>query len=166
MEKIFPGKRLLNFKNKYMKNQREPMASVREVTRKYNAMLVNQKEVAPNRVNCYSCKCGHITKTIDRDHGVTPFLYDCEKCGAYDATSTFYHDIAPDQSPTQEWYRPLLPEVLKLRNKANVLDHILNGGLEVRKIETKKYNFRLSDEGVESTYRESKHFEDDGAYAE
>jgi len=115
------------------------MISQRETERKYNALL---KDVATkdfykvdleNRVNCYKCDCGHITKTKDVDAGVTPFMIICEKCNGI-ARSTFYNDIAPEQEPTQEWYRPTLKQCLKLRNDFDMLEHILNGGLDVRKI--------------------------------
>lgn len=112
------------------------MKSVREITRQYNKMLEShQSEANQNRVNCYVCpRCKHITKTIEVDSGVTSFLFPCEKCGAI-ARSTMYNDIAPSQEPTQEWYRPTLKEVLKLRSKNTaMLEHILQGGLDVRKI--------------------------------
>lgn len=103
----------------------------------YAKMLEQNKEVvAPNRVNCYVCKkCEHITKTIDIDSGVTPFMHQCEKCKEF-ATSTFYRDIAPDLKPTQEWYRPSLEQVMKMhrKEKFNLLDHILQGGLDVRMV--------------------------------
>ncbi len=118
------------------------MESQREVERKYKKLL---KDVATeefytkvdltNRVNCYSCKCGHITKTIDIDSGVTPFYFSCDKCGEM-ATSSFYKDIAPSQLPTHEWYRPTLKQVLKMRRIVweGLLDHVLQGGLDSRKI--------------------------------
>lgn len=85
-----------------------------------------------NRVNCYVCQhCNHITKTVDVDAGVTPFLHGCEECGEL-ASSSFYKDIAPSKEPTEEWYRPNWEEFEKL-NKA-VQDHILNGGLSSRRI--------------------------------
>jgi hypothetical protein len=87
-----------------------------------------------NRVNCYTCECGHITKTKDVDSGVTPFLHSCENCNKM-AKSTFYKDIVPDRPHTQEWYRPSLQEIFDrdlFRNKPFLLDHILNGGLDIR----------------------------------
>ena len=104
----------------------------KQIEKEYKEMLKKRVgKVAENRVNCYVCDCGHITKTIDVDSGVTPMFYLCEKCGSR-ATSSFYKDIAPELKPTQEWYRPTLEETIKaepfLRN------HILSGGLDVRKI--------------------------------
>ena len=87
-----------------------------------------------NRVNCYSCKCGHITKTKDVDAGVTPFIKLCESCGDL-AKSNFYRDIAPEKEPTIEWYRPTLDDLLKMDNGS--IDHVLQGGLLPRKIKSK-----------------------------
>ena len=112
------------------------MMSVRECTRKYNEMLkMHKAKVEPNRVNCYRCdRCGSITKTIDVDDGVTPYSYTCEYCGNPYAISTMYHDVSPKQKPTQEWYRPTLKDCLKWRKNPSMLEHILNGGLDVRPI--------------------------------
>ncbi len=115
------------------------MKSQRAIEKAYNKLLhdvANQsfytKTDLTNRVNCYVCqKCLQVTKTIDIDSGVTPFFHTCEHCGA-DAQSTFYKDVAPHMKPTQEWYRPTLKEVLKMRKKEGMLDHILQGGLDVR----------------------------------
>lgn len=116
------------------------MKSQREVERQYNRLLkdVETKDFykidLTNRVNCYVCqKCRHITKTIDVDAGVTPFMHTCESCGDM-AQSTFYKDVAPNLKPTQEWYRPSLKQVLKMRSDEGMLDHVLKGGLDVRKI--------------------------------
>ena len=99
-------------------------------------LKIHKAKVEPNRVNCYRCdSCGSITKTIDVDDGVTPYYYICEHCGNPHAISTMYHDVAPRQKPTQEWYRPSLKETLKWRGKNDsMLEHILNGGLDVRPI--------------------------------
>ena len=115
------------------------MISQREVERKYSQLVkdVQTKEFytnvdLSNSVNCYICKCGHITKTKNVDSGVTPFMFSCEKCGGT-ATSTFFKDIAPEQQPTFEWYRPTLKQVLKMRKDEGMLEHVLLGGLEFRK---------------------------------
>lgn len=80
-----------------------------------------------NRVNCYRCtQCQRFTKTKDVDAGVTPFIHKCEYCGGT-AQSTFYHDVAQSQKPTQEWYRPSLEQVLKMDEWMR--DHVLQGGL-------------------------------------
>ena len=122
------------------------MESQRYVQKKYNELLEKVKTDEyydidlENRVNCYHCKCGHITKTQDIDKGVTPAFFGCEKCGEM-AHSSFYHDIAPNQEPTIEWYRPTLKQVLKMRKNEAMLDHILSGGLDHRKIKTMPDDF-------------------------
>jgi len=86
-----------------------------------------------NRTNCYICKeCNHITKTKDIDRGVTPMFFTCENCGNSHARSSFYNDIAPELTPTIEWYRPSLEETLNAHPALQ--QHILNGGLNYRKI--------------------------------
>lgn len=118
------------------------MRSIRDITKAYNKLIddVKTKEFytevdLTNRVNCYTCDCGHVTKTKDVDAGVTPFIFSCEKCNG-EARSSFFNDIAQNQTPTIEWYRPTLKEVLKMRKKDDdgMLDHVLQGGLEYRKI--------------------------------
>lgn len=85
-----------------------------------------------NSVNCYVCEdCDHITKTKDVDRGVTPFLHSCENCNGF-ARSTMYNDIAPGKEPTQEWFRPILKDLLT--KHMDNLDHILRGGLISRKV--------------------------------
>lgn len=120
------------------------MKSQREVIKSWVKLL---QDVATNdfykidltkRVNCYICKnCNLITKTKDIDAGVTPFIHTCEHCGG-EAHSTFYNDIAKHLHPTQEWYRPTLKQVLKMRKNEGLLDHILKGGLDCRKIIVKE----------------------------
>lgn len=119
------------------------MESQREIKRRYSALLIKvltddfYKVDLTNRVNCYVCKkCAYITKTKDVDSGVTPFQIECECCKG-PAHSTFYRDLFPHITPTQEWYRPTLDEVMKMRNKPSLLHHVLSGGLCLRKIKTK-----------------------------
>lgn len=117
------------------------MKSQREIERRYNKLMNDVKTLdyykidLSNRVNCYTCQsCGHITKTRDIDAGVTPFMFLCEKCNKT-AYSSFFEDIAPNQEPTIEWYRPDLKQIMKMRKKDNgILEHIFNGGLDYRKI--------------------------------
>ncbi len=113
--------------------------SKRQVEKRYNKLLADVKKSdfytsidLNNRVNCYVCSCGHITKTKDIDSGVTPFIFTCEKCER-EARSTFFKDIAYGQNPTFEWYRPTLKQVLKMRKNPAWLDHVLKGGLDYRK---------------------------------
>lgn len=116
------------------------MESIRSIEKKYNKLMNNVatndyfKVDVSNRVNCYTCQsCGHITKTKDIDPGVIPFMFSCEKCKGT-AYSSFFEDIAPNQQPTFEWYRPTLKQVIKMRKKEGMLDHIFNGGLDYRKL--------------------------------
>lgn len=119
--------------------KRKKMISQREVEKRYSKLLKDvetndyYKIDLTNRVNCYVCECGHVTKTKDIDPGVTPFFHRCERCGI-PAKSTFYKDIIPDQPPTEEWYRPTLKEAFKMRKNPEMLDHVLSGGLVIRKI--------------------------------
>lgn len=84
--------------------------SRREIERRYNKLMKDvetnefyTKVDLTNRVNCYVCQtCKHVTKTIDVDAGVTPFVHRCGRCGQI-AHSTFYRDIAPHLKPVQEW---------------------------------------------------------------
>lgn len=114
------------------------MISQREVERKYAKLIQDvatldyYKVDLTNRINCYSCPCGYITKTIDKDAGVTPMMITCRCCGGQ-SMSSFYKDLKPDHKPDIEWFRPTLKDCLKLRNKPAILDHILQGGLDYRK---------------------------------
>ena len=118
------------------------MISQRELERKFNKLL---KEVETNdfyteidltnRVNCYVCENGHLTKTKDIYAGVTPMFIICDHCAKM-SRSHFYKDIAPSVTPIKEWYRPTLKQLLKKRGDFDSLDHILNGGLILRNIAT------------------------------
>lgn len=115
---------------------REPMMSARGVTRKYNEMLESlDSQFQKDSINCYACNQGHVMKTIHVDAGTTPMFEKCQECGEM-AKSTFYSDIVPDKPATHEWFRPNLETVIKKhrRRVGGDLDHILNGGLELRKI--------------------------------
>lgn len=119
------------------------MESQREIERRYMRMLDAVRQAAPSTsrtgINCYVCQnkdCGHVTKTIDVDRGTTPFIYNCEKCNA-EAISTFYKDIAPEKEPSIEWFRPTLQQTQKYKSNPGMLDHILDGGLDDRKINGK-----------------------------
>lgn len=118
------------------------MISIRQVERDYNELMERVKTLPyyqidlSNRVNCYICtneKCGHITKTRDVDVGTTPAFFRCEMCDARARTS-FYKDIAPDQKPTYEWYRPDFQRFKKVRGDSGIYGHLIAGGLEYRPI--------------------------------
>lgn len=107
----------------------------RKIRKEYKKMLKRVEERLGDqtlRVNNYTCQtCGHITKTMDVDPGVTPFIHRCEMCGN-EAYSNFYNDRIPHKPATQEWFRPSL-EVCYMMDEGE-LHHILNGGLIPRKI--------------------------------
>ena len=87
------------------------MISQRELERRYNRLMYEVKNNdfykidLQNRLNVYSCSCGHDTITIDIDAGVTPFMYRCEKCGNR-AISKGYQ-VQGNLTPTLEWYNPM-----------------------------------------------------------
>lgn len=98
------------------------------------------------RINQYVCEsCGHVTTTIDRDNGVTPFITVCTGTSPCTGTGpirgrngrgmsrSLGYGSGVDQSatPTHEWYRP---EVLDGLGKQGCLAHVLNGGLLLREI--------------------------------
>lgn len=104
----------------------------KQIISAYNKMLIeSKKEDNSPTINCYVCdSCQHITKTIDVDNGVTPMFKKCNNCNGY-AKSSFYKDLLPSQSPSEEWYIPSLSQVLKYnrQNKTTLVEHILKGGL-------------------------------------
>lgn len=113
------------------------MAKNKLVQTAYEDMLKLAKEKMPvdrsGKVNCYTCKnCGHVVKTVDIDNGVTPFIIGCDECGE-NMYSSFYKDNFPEIEPTYEWFRPSLEATKKM--SPGMQDHILNGGLDKRKIE-------------------------------
>lgn len=110
--------------------------SIRSIERKYAKMLLDYKDVDfKKKINNYVCTvCGVITKTVDINKGVTPFIARCKVCRE-EARSTFYKDLVPEENPTTEFYRPDLKETIKLRDKPSQLEHVLMGGLLTRKIE-------------------------------
>lgn len=89
--------------------------------------------ISENRTNNYECKsCQHITKTIDIDKGVTPFIIRCRKCNS-EAISNFYYDSKPSDKPELQFYRPTLEETYTLSTFA--VDHVLKGGLLLKPID-------------------------------
>ena len=73
--------------------------------------------------------CGQAMWTIDREPGVTPFLTMCRHCGGY-AQSKAYR-VPQDTVADYEWYRP---DAFRPDDSAWTRDHVLNGGLLLRKI--------------------------------
>lgn len=114
------------------------MKSLRQIEREYNRMLARHKDpVEPNKLNVYTCINNHSIKTIDVDNGVTPMLLTCAICQG-DAKSSFFNDTRPDLEVSHEFYRPDLHFTMKkLRKSTSMLEHVLAGGLLLRKV-TKK----------------------------
>jgi len=111
--------------------------TVEEIKAQYAHSVEYYSTHVKRGVNCYTCpSCKHITKTIDVDAGVTPFMHLCEQCKKELGQSSMYKDIAPNQQPTEEWYRPTLEEVLEMHKAGdyNMVSHIVRGGLHQRKI--------------------------------
>ena len=105
----------------------------KEIEARYNQLASKKMPEGKDMVNCYHCwNCGNIIKTVNKDDGVTPVIIQCEVCG-FEATSNFYLDLCPDKPSTHEWYRPSLKFVLK--TTPSVREHVLNGGLLLRKKE-------------------------------
>lgn len=73
--------------------------------------------------------CGKAMWTIDREPGVTPFLAKCHHCGGF-AQSKSYR-VPQDTVADYEWYRP---DAFGPDDSVRVIDHVLNGGLLLRKI--------------------------------
>lgn len=84
--------------------------------------------------NIYKCDDGHLTVTIDRDDGVTPFMTACPKDGcSLMARSHMYHEQCQVFEPSHEWYRP---NAIQMADEARpgVIDHVERGGLLLRRI--------------------------------
>jgi hypothetical protein len=99
--------------------------------------------VSQGKKNIYTCgECAGVIVTVDRDEGVTPFMLGCratEGCGKM-MQSSFYM-VNQDLEPTHEWFRPedleaYLVEEVDERDRVAMRDHIEQGGLVLRKIET------------------------------
>lgn len=87
------------------------------------------------KTNCYTCqKCGKVIKCRDIDKGTTPFMITCEKCQNMMHSSFYMDDIYINVEVSHEWYRPSLEEFVKMEIQSEI-QHVLNGGLLLRKIE-------------------------------
>lgn len=85
--------------------------------------------------NIYTCaECKHFFVTVDKDHGVTPFM---TKCKAKNCNGTAYsslYRVDQELKPTHEWYRGNEVEIMKMRNAAACMEHHMQGGLFLREI--------------------------------
>ena len=112
--------------------KRRQVKSYKQIEREYKAMVLKNDGLLTYAINNYKCpNCRFYTKTINLNVGVTPFVFTCHNCGSA-ASSTGFEDFIPDHEPHYEWYRPSLKETQKLRNKPELLNHILHGGLNYR----------------------------------
>lgn len=80
--------------------------------------------------NAYECEdCRSHIVTIDRHHGVTPFMTRCGNCKGM-AKSKMYR-VAESLVETHEWYRPERLEDIPRGSE----EHISRGGLILREID-------------------------------
>lgn len=88
----------------------------------------------PPRINQYTCtSCSGVITTIDRDHGVTPFMLACRATeGCHGTMHSHLYRVAPGLTPDHEWYKPTSLKGLT----AGMRDHVEMGGLLIRKIES------------------------------
>ena len=77
---------------------------------------------------CDTCK-GHVV-TMDRDHGVTPFMIECKATAFCNGMmkSSMYRVFDQDMRAGYEWYKPTAPVAVHLQH------HVDQGGLLLRKI--------------------------------
>lgn len=80
------------------------------------------------RINQYTCSCGEIITTIDRDEGTSAFTVPCEKCDLVMYSSLYR--VSQDLIPTHEWYKAKIKKNMSLAMK----QHIEMGGLLFRKL--------------------------------
>lgn len=88
------------------------------------------------RLNAYTCNNLHVTVTQDIHEGVTPFMIECPVCKDMAMSRMYKVNDTPKIQPTHEWYKPEPKEWDLLDD--NVIDHVKNGGLLMRKIPPKK----------------------------
>ena len=73
------------------------------------------------RINVYTCKAGHQTITIDKDHGVTPMMLDCRHPGCKESGMSSFYRVPEGLTPQWEWYMPtdeeLELEIMQLQLK-------------------------------------------------
>ena len=84
--------------------------------------------------NIYKCEAGHLTVTVDREDGVTPFIIGCTHNGCDQrARSHMYHAHCQAFEPSHEWYRPNAIQMAAEKNPG-IVEHVKRGGLLMRKI--------------------------------
>ena len=118
-------------KTKLTKREEGILAKIETLLQEYN-------ENGPQPVfNRYVCRaCGNLTITKDVDPGTSPFMIGCTKPSCTgDALSGFYQTGQDRDKWDFEWYRP--EDILAyLRDNPKDEDHIVNGGLILREVES------------------------------
>lgn len=96
------------------------------------ATAANDNPTFQGKKNIYTCDAcnGHIV-TVDKDHGVTPFLIECKATAFCQGRmkSSFYRVFDQDMRADYEWYKPKAHEVIK----PHLQHHVDQGGLLLRK---------------------------------
>lgn len=91
-----------------------------------------------NKINAYACDdCGNMTVTIDREHGVTPFLIDCTVKGCNGMARSGFYAVPQDLIPQYEWRKPTKTEYYQLPVSTR-RDHVDQGGLMMYPIKPPK----------------------------
>ena len=117
----------------------------------YEAIAANEaaREREFGMLNCYACPRRHYTFTIDRDHGVTPFIIRCEhreplakasaggqsvQCKEQAQSSMYRVHENWSSKVTHEFYRPSFEYFQARITDPRMVDHIKGGGLCFRKV--------------------------------
>ena len=93
-----------------------------------------------NKINTYTCPNGHVTVTIDADEGVTPMMLRCRqkhddgKHNCTEMAASAFYTCNQSLTPEYEWFKPKSFKGYSAAMK----EHLKNGGLEIRKIPSKK----------------------------
>lgn len=86
------------------------------------------------KLNRYTCRdCGHVTITIDRVDGTTPFITGCTVDGCDGPAYSSLYQVEPDDQPTYEWYLPALASFDR-ETEPDLYRHVERGGLLKRPI--------------------------------
>ena len=118
-------------------NKKNKLKAKKEVEEPAEKKIEFKKEYDPLSVvaNYWHCDgCDKNTIAIELVCGVTPFMIKCPLCDEGFAQSAFYPKFPHQENfkvvnqATHEWYRPELKDVHKIE-----MEHILNGGLVMRK---------------------------------
>lgn len=96
------------------------------------------------RKNVYTCRdCGGQIVTVDSDDGVTPFGLLCRMGGTcLGIMRSSCYQVDQTLAPTHEWFRPSLKNAR--RKGPAMLDHVKQGGLDLRPITTVEISVRVT----------------------